>query len=134
MLKREITFEDFNGLTCTETFYFNLSKSEILSLEASEVGGFKASIEKIIETEDAKGLIEQFQSLILMAYGEKSDDGKRFLKNEEIKEAFRQSPAYDILFMELATNDKLAADFMLGIMPKDLAKAAENELESKKEE
>ena len=134
MLKREITFEDFNGLTCTETFYFNLSKSEILSLEASEVGGFKASIEKIIETEDAKGLIEQFQSLILMAYGEKSDDGKRFLKNEEIKEAFRQSPAYDILFMELATNDKLAADFMLGIMPKDLAKAAENELESKKED
>jgi len=134
MLKREITFEDFNGLTCTETFYFNLSKSEILSLEASQVGGFKASIEKIIETENAKDLIEQFQLLILMAYGEKSDDGKRFVKSEEIKEAFRQSPAYDILFMELATNDKLAADFMLGIMPKDLAKAAENELESKKEE
>jgi hypothetical protein len=134
MLKREITFEDFNGLTCTETFYFNLSKSEILSLEASQVGGFKASIEKIIETENAKDLIEQFQLLILMAYGEKSDDGKRFVKSEEIKEAFKQSPAYDILFMELATNDKLAADFMLGIMPKDLAKAAENELESKKEE
>lgn len=125
MLKRDITFEDFNGETVSETHYFNLTKSEILSLEASYSGGLEAAIQRIIDAKDSMALIAEFQKIILLAYGIKSDDGKRFIKNDTLREEFKQTAAYDVLFMELATNDKLAADFMIGIMPKDLAKAAE---------
>ena len=128
MLKREIIYEDFDGNILSEVFYFNLTKSEILNLEASYENGLKAEIEKIVEAANTKQLIDQFQKLILMSYGEKSEDGKRFIKSPEATKAFEQSAAYDVLFIELATNDKLAADFMLGIMPKDLSKAAELEL------
>lgn len=128
MLKRDITYENFNGDLVTETYYFNLSKSEILSLDASYENGLNDAIQKIIDKKDTKALIHEFQKLILLAYGIKSEDGKRFIKNDTIREEFIQSAAYDLLFIELATNDALAAEFMLGIMPKDMAQAAQKEL------
>ncbi len=128
MLKRDITYENFNGDLVTETYYFNLSKSEILSLDASYENGLNDAIQKIIDKKDTKALIHEFQKLILLAYGIKSEDGKRFIKNDTLREEFVQSAAYDLLFMELATNDALAAEFMLGIMPKDMAQAAQKEL------
>lgn len=128
MLKREITYEDFNGDLVTETYYFNLTKSEILNLDASYEKGLNSAIQKIIEAEDGKALIAEFQKLILLSYGVKSEDGKRFIKSDALREEFSQTAAYDILFMELATNDGLAAEFMLGIMPKDMAQAAQKEL------
>lgn len=128
MLKRDITYENFNGDLVTETYYFNLSKSEILSLDASYKNGLNDEIKRIVDAGDTKSLIHEFQKLILLSYGIKSEDGKRFIKTEELREEFIQSAAYDVLFMELATNDTLAAEFMLGIMPKDMAKAAQKEL------
>jgi hypothetical protein len=128
MLKRDITYENFNGELITETYYFNLTKSEILNLDASYSDGLNGAIQKIIDAKDSKALIDQFQKLILLAYGIKSEDGKRFIKNDTLREEFSQSAAYDVLFMELATNDALAAEFMLGIMPKDMAQAAQKEL------
>ena len=128
MLKRDITYENFNGVLITETYYFNLTKSEILNLDASYSDGLNGAIQKIIDAKDSKALIDQFQKLILLAYGIKSEDGKRFIKNDTLREEFSQSAAYDVLFMELATNDALAAEFMLGIMPKDMAQAAQKEL------
>lgn len=120
MLKRSITFEDYNGDTVTETHYFNLSKAELVELEFSSDSGFGATLDAIIEAKDNKSLVAEFKKLVLLAYGQKSPDGKRFIKSDEMREEFQQTAAYSALFMELATDDKAAADFVNGIIPKDM--------------
>lgn len=125
MLKREISYENFDGEQVTETIYFNISKPEIIELEVEYEGGFGKMMERIVEAEDAKQLIHEFKRIVLLAYGKKSEDGKRFIKSDELREEFSQSAAYNELFMELATDDKAASAFIKGILPKDLADAVE---------
>ncbi len=125
MLKREISYENFDGEQVTETIYFNISKPEIIELEVEYEGGFGKMMERIVEAEDAKQLIHEFKRIVLLSYGKKSEDGKRFIKSDELREEFSQSAAYNELFMELATDDKAAAAFIKGILPKDLADAVE---------
>ena len=122
MLKRDITYEDYNGEQVTETFYFNLTKSEIIELEVSYKGGLEGFIQAIIQAEDNKTLVAEFKKIVLLSYGEKTPDGKRFVKNDELREAFSQTAAYDSLFMELAMNDESAANFIKGIIPSDLSR------------
>lgn len=117
MLKKSITYTDYNGIERTETFYFNLTKAEVMEMEMSTTGGFTEMVEKIVAAKDAPSIIKIFKDLILKAYGEKSLDGKRFIKSEELSTAFSQTEAYSQLFMELSTNDKAASDFINGIMP-----------------
>lgn len=131
MLKKTIKFTDYNGVEREEDFYFNLTSAEITEMELSETGGMSNLIQKIVSTQDMPSLIKMFKELILKAYGEKSDDGRRFIKSEEISKAFSQTPAYDILFMELATNDKAATDFINAIIPQE-AIAKQQELAAKK--
>ncbi len=125
MLKRDITYQDFNDEKVTDTFYFNITKSEIIELEVETKEGMDATIKKIIETKDNKTLIAEFKRIILLAYGEKSADGKRFIKSDESREAFSQTAAFDTLFIELATEDEAAANFIKGILPKDLSSEIE---------
>jgi hypothetical protein len=120
MLKREIKYTDFNDNEVTEIFYFNLSKPELIELELKYEAGFTAMIKRIVEANSNRELIQTFKEIILMAYGEKSDDGKRFIKNDELRTAFEQTAAYQELFIELATTDKAAVTFLTGIMPKDM--------------
>lgn len=119
MLKREISYEDFDGEKVTDTYYFNLTRSEIIELEVAYKEGLQAALQRIVKSEDRQALIYEFKKIILMAYGERSEDGKRFVKNDAMREAFSQTAAYDSLFMELATDDKAASQFILGIIPKD---------------
>jgi len=121
MLKREITFEDFNGEKVTETLWFHLSKSEMIEMDANHEGGLEATIKRIMKTNDRQGLVREFQNLLLLAYGQKSEDGRKFIKSDALREEFKQTAAYDAMFMELATDDKAAANFMKGILPKDMA-------------
>ena len=120
MLKKTIKYKDFNGNEREEDFYFNLMQSEIAELELSTVGGFTESIQKIIQTQDGPEIIKQFKKIILKSYGEKSADGKRFIKSDELSEAFSQTNAYSELFMELATDDEAASAFINGIVPDEL--------------
>lgn len=121
MLKREIKYTNFDDEEVTETFYFNLSKSELIELEVEREEGMSEWLQAIIETKDHKELIAQFKRLVLLTYGQKSEDGKRFIKNDQLREEFSQTPAYDALFMELALDDGAAVAFIKGIMPKDMA-------------
>ena len=102
MLKKTITYVDYNGTQRTEDFYFNLSKAEIMEMEMSTTGGLAETIQKIVAAQAAPAIIKIFKDLVLKAYGEKSPDGKRFIKSEEISTAFAQTEAYSQLFMELA--------------------------------
>ena len=121
MLKRNVTYEDFNGNTVTDTFYFNLSKAELVELEYNYPNGFAAEIDAIVKAQDNKALIDIFKDLILRAYGQKSEDGKRFIKNDQLREEFSQMAAYSELFMELAIDEKAASNFITSIVPKDMS-------------
>ena len=117
MFKKTISYTDYDGNPRTEDFYFNLNKAELTEMEMSFNGGLVKVIEKIIAAQDSERLIKIFKDLILKAYGEKSNDGRRFIKNQEVRDNFSQTEAYSILFMELATNDVAAAAFVNGIAP-----------------
>lgn len=117
MLKKTITYTDYNGTERTEDFYFNLTKAEIMEMEMGIDGGMVEMINKIVAAKDAPSIIAIFKDLILKAYGEKSADGKRFIKSKEISTAFSQTEAYSDLYMELATNSDEAAKFVNGIVP-----------------
>ena len=119
MLKKTIRYEDYNGVERVEDFYFNLTKAEIVEMELGTAGGYAEMILKIVDANDQVTLIKIFKDLIFKAYGEKSPDGKHFVKSQAISEAFAQTEAYSILFMELATDDKAAADFINNIVPAD---------------
>lgn len=117
MIKKTITYTDYDGNERTEDFYFNLTKAEVMEMEMMTDGGLEKTINKIIQTTDTKRIIELFKSIILKSYGEKSLDGRRFIKNDEIREAFSQTEAYSQLFMELATDAKAASEFVNGVIP-----------------
>lgn len=120
MLKKTVTYTDYNGVERTEDFYFNLTKAEITEMELSTAGGFAEMLEKIVASQDAPSIIKVFKDLVLKAYGEKTPDGKRFVKSEEISTAFSQTEAYSQIFMELATDADAAAKFVNGIIPADM--------------
>ena len=127
MLKKTIAYTDYNGVERKEDFYFNLNKAEITKMELSHAGGLSEMIKRVVNTGDNAQIIKIFQDLILMAYGEKSDDGKRFVKSKEIADAFSQTEAYSELFMELAFDADKAAEFVNGIIPADVAKQLQNQ-------
>ena len=136
MIKKTVTYQDFNGVERTEDFYFNLTEAEIMELEIAEDGGFTSYIERLINAKDNATLMKVFKKLLLMSYGEKSADGRRFVKNKEITDAFAQSQAYSDIFMDLTVDDKAASDFINGIIPpqdaleKTLARARKNQQSS----
>lgn len=130
MLKRTIKYEDFDGVEQEEVFYFNISKPELIELEVDHPKGFGAWMEEIMKAKDNKTLIEQFKRIILLAYGEKTEDGRNFVKNDELKAKFESSAAYISLFTELATNDNAASDFLLGVLPKDMTEASKTALDT----
>ncbi len=124
MLKKTITYTDFNGDEVKEDFFFHLSKAELVELEMSHDGGLSAAMERIVATDDRAAIITEFKKIILLAYGKKSMDGKRFIKNATMREEFESSEAYSTLFMELVTETESAIEFMNGIIPAGMVEEA----------
>nr|DAG07936.1 MAG TPA: hypothetical protein [Caudoviricetes sp.] len=124
MLKETIKYTDYNGVERTEDFWFHLSKAELMEWEMGTTGGLTEMIKRIVDAQDAPAIIKIFKELVLKAYGQKSPDGKRFIKSEELATEFSQTEAYSQLFMELATDADKAAAFVNGIMPSDVAEKA----------
>lgn len=122
MLKKTVKYVDYNGVERTEDFYFNLSKAEVAEMEMSVEGGFSVMLQELVNSKDNVRIVQIFKDMVLKAYGEKSPDGRRFVKSKEISEAFAQTEAYSEIFMELALNEEAAAAFVNGIMPANLGK------------
>ena len=117
MLKKTFKFVDYNGNPRTEDHYFNLTQAEVTELELSVDGGLTAMINRVVQAQNGRQIIKTMKNLILKSYGVKSPDGRRFIKNQEVRDAFVQTEAYSQLFMELATNAQAASDFVAGIIP-----------------
>ena len=128
MLKQEITYEDFNGDTRTETFYFNYTRPELLEWEVSEKGGMRKMIQAIVKAEAQKEIVDVFKTFLLNAYGEKSDDGRKHKKTQELKDDFASTAAYAAFYMQLAEDADLAARFINGVVPKGMAQELTKEI------
>lgn len=128
MIKKTITYTDYNEVERTEDFYFHLTKAEVMKMQMGTTGGLAEMIQRIVAAQDMPTIIATFEDMVLKSYGVKSPDGKQFIKNDELRTAFAQTEAYSQLFMELALDADKAAEFVNGIMPpdvqKDLAKQA----------
>ena len=122
MLKKVITYTDYNGVERTEPFYFNLTKAEVMEMELTTAGGMAEKIQRIVAAQDHTAIIAVFEDLIQKSYGVKTPDGRGFVKRADDLEAFVATEAYSNLFMELATNAEAASEFVNGIVPADLAK------------
>ena len=121
MIKKTVTYKDLNGKERTETFYFHYFESEIMDMEMSEEGGLAERIQRIIDAKDQASLLKVIKKFVIDAYGIKSDDGRRFNKSQEVKDAFVECPAYSKIYMELLTNDELAAEFVNKVVPENMA-------------
>lgn len=123
MLKKTMTYQNFEDEEVTETFRFHLTEAEIVEWELSEgVGGLIKLMERVVASHDGKEITRIFREVILRSYGELSDDGKRFIKSPELAAAFSQTQAYSDLFMELASNTDAMTAFVNGILPKTAKK------------
>jgi|PlaIllAssembly_1097288.scaffolds.fasta_scaffold438089_1 hypothetical protein len=127
MLKKEITYVDYNDKEQTETFYFNLTKTELTEMEASVDDGMSNFLKRIVAAEKVGEMLQVFKNIILSSVGIKSEDGKRFIKSKEISQDFVSSPAFDVLFMELATDPQKVAEFIKAVIPQDLASRFDEE-------
>lgn len=121
MLAEKIKYTDYNGINREETFYFNLNKIELLELEIGTSGGLVNYAQKLLETQDYKLIMSIFKNIVLTAYGEKSDDGKHFIKNKEVRDAFEHSEAYSELFTRLLKEPEYLAKFITSIVPAEVA-------------
>nr|DAT40607.1 MAG TPA: hypothetical protein [Caudoviricetes sp.] len=118
MLKKTITYTDYDGLERTEEFRFNLTKAELVDMELTTAGTFSETMKRIIAEKDIIRITKLFKELLLKSYGVKSDDGKRFIKSQELSEAFSQTEAYSDLYIELLSNPEEAAKFFAEVAPK----------------
>lgn len=138
MLKKTITYTDFNGVEVTEDFYFNLTKAELVEMEISEtvikgeeqIGGMVEKLNAVAKSGEGRLIMEVFKDIIARAYGVRSEDGKRFIKKPELFEEFAQTEAYSELFMSFVTDAEAAANFINGIMPFDVAQQAQEASEA----
>lgn len=122
MFKKKIKYTDYNGEVREETFYFNLNKAELMEMEYSKEGGLSAALRRIVEEKSKPKLWHAFKDILLAAYGEKSEDGKRFIKSKELSEAFAQTEAYNNLFLELCSQEEGLGwvKFITEIIPEDM--------------
>ena len=134
MLVKPITYTDYNGVERTETFYFNLSQAELIDMQLGGKDGlYSNKLQKMIDNHDAAAIVATIKEFVLKSYGEKTDDGKRFIKSPEISEAFMQTETYSQLITELLSDDAKSSEFILGIMPQALREAAVAEMNKNKQ-
>lgn len=121
MLQKTITYTDYNGTERTEDFFFNYKQSEIMEMELETDGGLAAQLQRITQKQDVPKVAKFFKNFVLGAYGERSADGKRFVKSKELREEFEQTEAYSVLILELLSDAKIAADFVAKVLPEQIA-------------
>lgn len=118
MIKWPITYTDYNGDERTEDFYFNLNKAEVMEMNLNANGALSEYYKRLVDLHDGKQIAEEYKKLILSAYGEKSLDGRRFVKSQKLRDEFEQTEAFAELYMQLATEEGAAARFIEGVLPK----------------
>lgn len=116
MHKRTMTYKDYNGTEVTEDFYFNLSKADLIKMQLSEKVGLHEHMSQVVRSQDGPRIVELFEKIVLLAYGDRTEDG-RFIQTQEVRDRFASTAAYSDLFVLLATDAAAAAEFINATMP-----------------
>ena len=124
MYKIHEKYVDYNGTEREEDFYFNLTTTELMKMELGTEGGLAEKIKKINAAKDTIQIMNTFEEFLKISYGQKSDDGKRFVKSPELTKEFMETPAYSQIYMRLGTDEKAAVDFINHVVPADIAAQA----------
>lgn len=125
MFPKTVTYTDFMGNERTETHYFNLTRSELTELSQSVEGGLDVQLQRLLDSHDNVNMMKWFKTIILKSYGIRSDDGRRFMKSDQISKEFSETGAYDEIFMWLITGgDAAVAEFINGVVPPGVAAEA----------
>lgn len=121
MIKKTIKYTDYNGVERVEDYYFNLNKAELIEMEVSVEGGYSELLNRIAKSQDIKEIVNVMKTIILKSYGEKSIDGKRFVKvdknGQPLSKQFEETEAFVELYVELATNVNKAVEFVNSVIP-----------------
>lgn len=121
MIKKTISYTDFDGKQQSEDFYFNLNKAELFKLEVTAEGNsLQTYLERIVKANSGKEIVNVFELILKSAYGVRSEDGKRFMKSDDLFKAFQETEAYSEFFMELVTDADKASKFINALIPADL--------------
>lgn len=118
MIKQTLTYLDFNEEWRTEDFYFHFSTAELAEMQLGQAGGMEEWLKTIVASDDREQILAEFKKMIINSYGQRTPDGKSFIKNKELREAFAGTNAYSDLYMKMITDPEFAAEFANGIMPK----------------
>lgn len=129
MLKKTISYTDYNDVKREEDFYFNLTETELAEMQLEVTGGLDSMLQAIVKAQDIPTIVKLFKQIILKAYGQKSPDGRRFIKSEELSTEFSQTGAYNVLYMELSQDAEKASEFITGIIPAKYREAVAAEAE-----
>ena len=131
VLKKTIRYTDFDGTSREEDLYFNLSEAELLEMAIHHdrgVEGVAAYFKELGESKDPKLIIPAVKNMLLLAYGERSEDGRHFRKSPEITDDFVSSAAYQEMFMQMMSDRDTIMGFFKGALPAKYLQAL-NELE-----
>lgn len=131
MIKQSISYVDYNGENQTEDFYFNLSKAEILEMMVADEN-IVESLQNLAKNGTATQAMNWFKDLIQKSVGEKSEDGKRFVKSPEITKNFMESPAFSEFLFDIIQNPAKSEPFVQGLLPNDVLAAMQTEIEGEK--
>lgn len=133
MLKKTISYTDYNDVKREEDFYFNLTETELAEMQLEVTGGLASMLQAIVKAQDIPTIAKLFKQIILKSYGQKSPDGRRFIKSEELSIEFSQTGAYNVLYMELSQDAEKASEFITGIIPAKYREAVASEAEPEPE-
>ena len=128
MIKETVTYTDYNGVERTEDCWFNMSKLDLIQMLNSSEGDPTAKLRSALNSSDVTSMMLFFKDFMLAAYGERSVDGRRFMKSKELSEAFSQTVAFEELFMRLVDDENGMINFIHGVIPNDLAKAISSDI------
>ena len=129
MFTHTVEYVDFNGNSREEKLHFHLSLPEVTRIEAEIGKSLEDHIKELTTNNRLKDLLDFLEKMLLTAYGEKTEDGKSFRKNAEIRDMFEHSQAYAEIFEQVLTNHGLARKF--GEQVADNGKARRNQVAPK---
>lgn len=120
MLKKEVSYVDYDGNKVTETLYFNMTKTEIAAMQVRMDGKFIDYLQDLVKGNKIERLFHIFKDIVLDSYGKKSDDGRRFVKSKELRDDFEASIPFDNMMMEMLQDPDKQSQFVRAILPPDM--------------
>ena len=133
MLKKPVTYTNFNDEVVTKVLYFHISKtrlSENISLtdRLNAVQDLIAGPERQLAPEEVSEILDLMKLILKLSYGIRSADGESFDQSDEIWDNFTKTAAYDALLFQLFQDEGGILEFLTGVMPKDLRPGPQDHL------